>query len=169
MPEGPLTSNVASPSGAVSPEDLAARLTAILRSQRRTVTVLSSLIAIQDALGYLPPESISVVASYCNASVNDVYGVATYYPNFRMSPPADHKIELCWGPSCHIVGAPKLRELAEEFTGLKEDGTTEDNRYTLRGAECAGACALGPVGKVDGKLVGRLTPERLRALLAGLR
>ena len=145
-----------------------ARLTAILKGQCRTVTVLSSLIAIQDALGWLPPETMTAVAAFANKTVNDVYGVATYYPNFRLIPPSEHKIELCWGPSCHIVGAPILRQMAEKFTGLKEDGTTEDNRYALRGAECAGACALGPVGKIDGKLVGRLTPERLRALLEKL-
>ena len=169
MSEASPSSNLASPlTGAAAPEGLAARVTAILMGQRRTVTVLSSLIAIQDAMGYLPPESMASVASYCNASVNDVYGVATYYPNFRFSPLGEHHIELCWGPSCHIVHAPELRTIAEAFTGLKEDGTTEDKRYTLRGTECAGACALGPVGKIDGKLVGRLTPDRLRALFGRL-
>ena len=146
-----------------------ARLADILKSQRRTVTVLSSLLAVQDALGYLPQESLPAVAAFTGQSVNDVYGVATYYPNFRFQPVGDHEIELCWGPSCHILRAPELRKIAEDFTGLAADGTTEDKHYTLRATECAGACALGPVGKVDGKLVGRLTPQRLRALLEGLR
>lgn len=144
---------------------LEAKLKEILEGQRRTVTVLSSLIAVQDAIGYLPPESIPAVASFAHASVNDVYGVATFYTHFRFAPPGEHEIELCWGPSCHIVHAPELRRLAESFTGLHADGTTEDKRYTLRGTECAGACALAPVGKIDHKLVGRLTPERLGALL----
>jgi NADH:ubiquinone oxidoreductase subunit E len=144
------------------------RLEAVLKAQRRTVTVLSSLIAVQDAFGYLPPNAIPAVAAFNDTTVNEVFGVATFYTHFRFAPPGEHTVELCWGPSCHIVGAPALRTLAEKATGLHEDGTGKDGRYTLRGTECAGACALAPVGKLDGKLIGRLTPERWAALLRGL-
>lgn len=143
-----------------------AKIREVVKGQKRTVTVLSSLLAIQDAFAYLPPGSMEAVAETTGASVNDVYGVATFYTNFRFEPPGEHQIELCSGPSCHIVDAPRLRKIAEEFAGLKEDGTTPDKRYTLRAVECGGACALGPVGKIDGKLYGRLNEERLRKLLA---
>ena len=145
-----------------------ANLRAILEGQKRTVTVLSCLIAIQEELRYLPPGALPAVAGFTGASVNDVYGVATFYTHFRFTPPGEHQIEICWGPSCHIFNAPHLREMAEEFAGIKGDGTTPDNKYTLRGLECAGACALAPVGKVDGKLYGRLTEEKLRQILAGI-
>ncbi len=138
----------------------------ILDSQKgRTITVLSSLIRIQERLSYLPPEAVSAVAEYTGASVNEVHGVATFYTHFRFEPPGDHTIELCWGPSCQIFDAKGLMKQAEEFSGIGFDGTTEDRRYSLRGLECAGACALAPVGKVDGKLVGRLNQERLAQLL----
>ncbi len=145
-----------------------ADLRAILEGQTRTVTVLSSLIAIQEKLSFLPPAAISAVAELTDASVNEVYSVATFYTHFRFSPPGEHQIELCWGPSCHVLLAPRLRRIAEEFTGMGEDGTTSDNKYTLRGLECAGACALAPVGKVDGKLYGRMTEDKLKQILTDL-
>lgn len=145
-----------------------AKLRDILSSQRRTITVLSSLIAVQNQLGYLPPEAIPAVAEFTGSTINEVYGVATFYTHFRFKPPGQHQIELCWGPACHIVNSPKLRHIIEDFTGLEEDGTTADRRYTFRSLECAGACGLGPVGKIDGKLYGRLTDEKLRGLLQGL-
>ena len=145
-----------------------ASLRAILEGQTRTVTVLSSLIAIQEELGYLRPGAIPAVAEHTRASVNEVYGVATFYTHFRFTPPGEHQIELCRGPSCHVLNAPRLRGLAEEFVGIKGDGTTPDSKYTLRALECAGACAQAPVAKVDGKLYGQLTEERLRQVLANL-
>lgn len=141
----------------------------ILEHQRtKTHTVLSCLIAIQEKLGYLPPEAIPAVAEHTGQSVNDVWGVATFYTHFRFTPPGRHAIELCWGPSCQLFHAKRLMQIAEEFAGVPFDGTTPDGECTLRGLECAGACALAPVGKIDGKLVGRLTEERLRQILASL-
>lgn len=145
-----------------------AGLREILEGQRRTVTVLSSLIAVQDKRGYLPADAISAVAAFTGASSNEVYGVATFYTHFRFSPPGKHQIELCWGPSCHIFDAPRLRSIVEAFVGIEGDGTTADDMYTVRALECAGACALAPVGKVDGTLYGRLSEERLEELLSDL-
>jgi NADH:ubiquinone oxidoreductase subunit E len=145
------------------------KLKDILVSQRtKTHTVLSCLIAIQERLGYLPPEAIPAVAEYTGASVNEVWGVATFYTHFRFEPPGRHQIELCRGPSCHIFNSQRLMRLAEERTGGAFGGTTKDGEYTLRGLDCAGACALAPVGRIDGRLVGRLTEERLKQMLAAL-
>lgn len=141
----------------------------VLDSQTRTVTVLSCLIAIQESFGYLVEGAIPAVAQRTGASVNDAYSVATFYTHFRFQPPGEHQIELCWGPSCQIFRSDALMKQAEEFAGIKFNGTTPDKKYTLRGLECAGACALAPVGKLDGTLVGRLTPEKLRERLIAMR
>ena len=138
----------------------------ILDSQKgRTITVLSSLIRIQERLTYLTPDAIPAVAEYTGASVNEVHGVATFYTHFRFEPPGDHTIELCWGPSCQLLDSKGLMRQAEAFAGAVFDGYSEDRKYSLRGLECAGACALAPVGKIDGKLVGRLNADRLGHLL----
>lgn len=147
-----------------------ARLKEILDHQpSQTVTVLSSLIAVQEAMGYLPPESIPAVAERTGATVNEVWGVATFYTHFRFHPPGRHTIELCWGPSCQLFKAKRLMQTAEVLTGVTFDGTREDGEYTLRGLECAGACALAPVGKFDGRLMGRLTEERVRQALGAMK
>ena len=143
-----------------------AKFKTILEAQTRTVTVLSSLIAIQETLGYLEPGSIPAVAEFTKASVNEVYGVATFYTHFRFEPWGEHSVEICWGPSCQLFHSKLLMKVAEQHAGIKFDGTTPDKRYTLRGLECAGACALAPVGKLDGKLVGRLDEARLKQALA---
>lgn len=146
-----------------------AKLKEILDQQAsKTVTVLSSLIAVQEKLGYLPPEAIAAVAEHTGHSVNEVWGVATFYTHFRFEPPGRHTVELCWGPSCQLFKARRLMQMAEEHAGVKFGETSPDKRYTLRPLECAGACALAPVGKIDGALIGRLSEERLRQALAAL-
>ena len=145
-----------------------ARLKKVLDAQKRTVTVLSSLIAVQQALGYLPPESIPAVAEYTGASINEVYGVATFYTHFRFEPPGEHTVEVCWGPTCQLFDSRGLMKIAEESTGITFDSTSEDRRYTLRGLECAGACAQAPVGKLDGKIIGQLTGDKLQKALAAM-
>ena len=72
---------------------------AVNHQLQSTVTVLSSLLAVEDAIGYVPPEAVEAVAARMDATINDVWAVATFYPNFRFEPPTAHRIEVCWGPS----------------------------------------------------------------------
>ena len=101
-----------------------AHLKKVLDAQTRTVTVLSSLIAVQEAMSHLPPESIPAVAEYTGASVNEVYGVATFYTHFRFEPPGEHSVEVCWGPTCQLFDSRGLMRVAEESTGTSFDEPT---------------------------------------------
>ena len=141
---------------------------AVMNQKRPTVTVLSSLLAAQDALGYIPDEAIDEVAAYTESSINEVWGVASFYKNFRFSPAGEHTVEICWGPSCHMVGATAIIERALEHVGLEEEGETEDGRLTLRYNTCLGACAQAPVVSIDHRLRGRMTPERAVAMIDGI-
>ena len=125
-----------------------------------TVTILSSLLAVEDELGYIPKEAVEAVAALNRATINDVWAVVSFYPNFRTLPPCEHRIEVCWGPSCHLVGAMPVIAAVLEAAGLKEEGDTDDSRLTVRYNTCLGACALAPVMSVDHQLVGRVTPDR---------
>ena len=90
----------------------------ILKNQdHTTVTILSSLLSVQDEVGYLPKNAISAIADFMNVTTNDVWGVASYYLNFRFDPPGQHTIEICWGPSCHIRGASKLQSSVLDKVG----------------------------------------------------
>ena len=124
-----------------------------------TVTVLSSLLAVEDELGYIPREALEEVAEFTNSTVNDVWAVASFYPNFRFKAPAEHKVEVCWGASCHLVGAMGVFKSVLEAAGMEDEGDTADGRLTVKLNTCLGACAHAPVIAVDHHLFGRVTPE----------
>ena len=124
-----------------------------------TVTVLSSLLAVEDELGYIPKEALEEVAEFTHSTVNDVWAVASFYPNFRFEPPAEHTVEVCWGASCHLVGAMGVFKSVLEAAGMEDEGDTADGRLTVKLNTCLGACAHAPVMAVDHHLFGRVTPQ----------
>ena len=124
-----------------------------------TVTVLSSLLAVEDELGYIPKDAVEFVAGFSNATINDVWAVASFYPNFRFEPPAEHSVEVCWGASCHLVGAMGVFKSVLEAAGLEAEGDTPDKRLTVRFNTCLGACSQAPVISLDHHLAGRVTPH----------
>ena len=145
------------------------RIRQALESQQRpTVTVLSSLLAAQDELGYLPGEAIEEVAAFTDASINEVWGVASFYTNFRFRPPAEHIVEVCWGPTCQLVGASTILKQTLDDLGLSGEDDTEDKKVTLKYNTCLGACSQAPVISIDHRLHGRMTPDEARRLVAGL-
>ena len=103
---------------------------AIQNQKRPTVTVLYSLLAIQDKLGYIPDEAIEQVAVKMDTSKNAVYGVASFYPNFRFTPPGDHSVEVCWGPTCHLAGAANILEKVLNELNLETEGDTSDGKVS---------------------------------------
>ena len=139
---------------------------AVRQQPQATVTVLSSLLAVEDAIGYIPKEAVETVAERMGATVNDVWAVATFYPNFRFDPPTAHRIEVCWGPSCHVMGATAIIAAAQAALDLADEGDTPDGRATLRYNTCLGACAHAPVIAIDHHLAGRITPDAARTRIA---
>ena len=148
-------------------DGLKQRIKRAVQSQPQpTVTILSSLLAVEDELGYIPKEAVEEVAVLNRATVNDVWAVVSFYPNFRTVPPCAHKIEVCWGPSCHLVGAMPVIASVLEAAGLEDEGDTPDGRLTVRYNTCLGACAQAPVMSVDHRLVGRVTPGKGSSLVS---
>ena len=139
---------------------------AVHNQPQPTVTILSSLLAVEDELGYIPPEAVAEVAGFNRATINDVWAVVSFYPNFRTTPPGQHRVEVCWGPSCHLVGAMPVIAAVLEAVGLPAEGDTPDGRLSLRYNTCLGACAQAPVMSIDHHLIGRITPEQARNRLA---
>jgi formate dehydrogenase subunit gamma len=141
---------------------------AVNNQPQSTVTVLSSLLAVEDAIGYIPEAAVEAVARRMDATINDVWAVATFYPNFRFDPPAEHRVEVCWGPSCHIMGATAIIAAAHDALNLPGEGDTPDGKATLRYNTCLGACAHAPVMAIDHHLAGRITPESARASIVSM-
>ena len=99
---------------------------------------------------------------------NEVWGVATFYTNFRFTPPAEHLVEVCWGPTCHILGATSIMERCMEDLGLSGEGDTEDGRISLKYNTCLGACSQAPVISVNHRLHGGVTTDKVHQHLASL-
>ena len=145
------------------------RVTRALNSQKQsTVTLLSSLLAVQDEIGYIPQEGIEDVARFTSSTINDVWGVASFYTNFRFTPPGAHVVELCWGPSCHVLGAMPVIKAVLETLGQEGEGDTPDGKVSVRFNTCLGACAQGPVISVDHELIGRLSADKVRRIISAI-
>ena len=132
---------------------------AITGQTQPTVTILSSLLAVQDELHYIPREAVEQVARHNDATVNDVWAVASFYPNFRFHPPAGRQVEVCWGASCHLMGAMAVVKSVLEAAGLDDEGERQDQQLSVRFNTCLGACSLAPVMSIDHHLMGRVSPE----------
>lgn len=151
-------------------EKLRERIRQALKNQQQpTITVLSSLLAVQDALHYIPDEAVEEVATFCNATINDVWSVASFYTNFRFTPPGNFTLDVCWGPTCHMLGAQKVLKAVQESLDLTEEATSADGTVTLRYSTCLGACANAPVIAVDHHMIGRVSPERAAEVALDLR
>ncbi len=152
-----------------SRDELKERIRRVLEGQKQpTVTVLSSLLAVQDEIQYLPDEAIKETAAFVDSTINEVWSVASFYTNFRFTPPGRHDIEVCWGPSCHILGAQSVLRAVQDELGIDCEGETESGSFSLRYSTCLGACALAPVIAIDHHHTGRATPDSAASAVARL-
>ena len=133
---------------------------AIVEQPSPTVTVLSSLLAAQDEVGYLPYEAVDEVSLRTGSSVNEVWAVASFYPNFRFTPPARHSVEVCWGPTCHVLGAQPILQGLVSHLGLDGEGDTEDGSISLKYNTCLGVCPHAPAMSFDHELAGRMSLDQ---------
>ena len=122
--------------------------------------------ALQDAFGYVPEPAIPMVAEALNLSRAEVYGVFTFYHDFRKKPASRHVLKLCRAEACQAAGGDALAARAEAKLGVSLGNTTADDRVTLEPIYCLGLCATAPSAMLDGRLVGRLDEKRLDTLVA---
>ncbi|GLR27046.1 formate dehydrogenase subunit gamma [Limnobacter litoralis] len=127
--------------------------------------LLPLLHAVQDTLGFIPPESVDHIADGFNRSRAEVHGVITYYHHFRMSPPGRHLIQVCRGEACQACGSEALLAEMEGALGCKSHDTSADGNYTLEAAYCLGLCSVSPAVQVDDRLIGRANVDRVREVL----
>jgi len=141
---------------------------AIIAGRREQLTreqMIPLLQEIQAAEGFLSTEAMVLVAEALKTPVSRIYGVATFYNQFRFAPLGDHVIELCRGTACHVKQSLALAQHLKRRLKLRDDGNSADGRYTVISVACLGACSIAPVIKLDGEFYGHLTSERLDALL----
>lgn len=121
----------------------------------------------QELFGYLPKEVQASVAKGLRVPLSEVYGVVTFYHFFTMEPRGDHEIKACLGTACYVRGTnKKVIDTIQETLCISEGETTEDRKLSLSVVRCLGSCGLAPAMMVDNEVYGRLTPIRVKEILA---
>lgn len=116
---------------------------------------------IQDVYGYLPEHALEEVAGFTGVSKTHVYGVATFYAQFRFKPKGRKHIMVCTGTACHVSGAEQVLDALERHLDIGEGDVTEDMEYSLESVGCIGCCSLAPCAMVNDEVVSRIKPSRV--------
>ena len=119
----------------------------------------------QEQFRYLPTEVMLEIARFLKLPESTVFGVSTFYAQFKFAPTGRQKVRLCRGTACHVRGAPRILEEVEKHLGIKPGETTDDLEYSLETIACFGSCALPPVMVVDDNVYGRMTPKKVSQIL----
>jgi len=120
---------------------------------------------VQDIQGYLRPEAIRGVSRWLKISENEIFGVATFYAQFRFHPPGRHHLRVCLGTACHVRGGEQILLTAQQRLGVGTGETTPDGEYDLDRVACLGCCALAPVVAVDEKVYSQMSVLKIQRIL----
>lgn len=134
--------------------------------QHNKGSLVSILQDTQAEIGYLAREALAEVSTGLGVPVSRVYGVATFFRAFSLTPRGRHQVNVCMGTACHVRGAVRIMETVERETGINSGETSEDLRFSLDTVNCVGACALGPIVIIDEKYSGEMTVDKVKPLLA---
>ena len=128
--------------------------------------VINVLHKVQGEYGYLPAEVQELVAKELGIPVSRVYGIVSFYSFFTMTPKVEHPISVCLGTACYVRGAEKVLDELKRQLGIGVGEVTPDGKFSLTCLRCVGACGLAPVIEVGDKVYGRMTPDRVKDVLA---
>lgn len=121
---------------------------------------------IQERLGFLSEQAVEELGRLMEISANEIYGVATFYKQFRFSPPGEHRIQSCQGTACHVRGGRQILAELEQRLGIAAGQTTPDRKFDLEKVVCLGCCALAPVLAVDRKVHARMTAKKIPSVIS---
>ena len=131
--------------------------------------LISVLQNAQEIYGFLSVDLMRYIALRTENSIAKVYGVATFYTQFRFEPVGDYLIMLCQGTACHVNGSAMIEETVMEYLNIKEGETTPDGLFTLNNVACLGCCSLSPVMMINDDTYGQLTSKKVEKILAEIK
>ena len=120
----------------------------------------------QEIYGYLPIEVQKIISEELGVSMEEIFGIATFYSWFSLNPVGEHPVSVCLGTACYVKGSGDVFAKCKEVLGLPDGGTTPDGKFSLAATRCIGCCGLAPVMVVGGDTYGKLTPKEIPGLLA---
>jgi NADH-quinone oxidoreductase subunit E len=143
-------------------EEITLNLSDFDKNRKNLIPILQM---VQENLKYLPFESIEMIAKYLNIPISEVYGVATFYNQFRFHPPGKHPIKVCLGTACHVKTGDIILENFERKLEISDGETTLDREFSIERVACVGCCALAPVAIIDETVHGHMAPSKVEGLL----
>lgn len=123
---------------------------------------------VQEQQGYLSKESMIDISKYLNMPASQVFGVATFYNQFRFEPHGKHVVQVCRGTACHVKGSEQVLEEIMRRLDVSPGQTTKDGKFSLGVVACVGACGLAPVINIDGEYHAEVTPEKAQAAITDI-
>ncbi len=146
--------------------DLKAVDAAVKKHRAEKGAMISILQGIQTHYGYVPREAIERVSKTTGVPASDIFGIVTFYAQFRLTQQGKNLVKVCHGTACHLNGAEKIAESVCKRVGAKEGETSADNRYTVEKVACLGCCSLAPTLMINDDTFGRLTPDNVSKVIA---
>jgi len=141
----------------------------VLKNNSKTrEDLVPTLQKVQAKLGYLPALAMEKIAEGLKVPAADVYGLATFYNQFRLNPPGKHQVKVCLGTACYMVGGDITLESFERRMEIREGETSHDRLYSLERVACVGCCTMAPVVVVDDQVEGKVTPTRVDGIMLAL-
>lgn len=147
-------------------EEIALKLKAFEKDRGNLIPILQM---IQEEYSYLAPESIKLTAEHLDMAICDVYGVATFYNQFKFYPPGRHPIKVCLGTACHVKGGDIILENFERKLEISEGETTPDREFSIERVACVGCCALAPVAVVEETVQAHMAPSKVEGIVLGFK
>ena len=142
------------------------KLQAVIAANRQDPSKLMAVMQeAQEIYGYLPFEVQEMIADGMNVPLEKVYGVATFYAQFALSPKGLYNISVCLGTACYVKGAAAVLNAVEQKLGIVPGAITPDGKFSLDSCRCVGACGLAPVMMINNDVYGRLTPDQVGPIL----
>ena len=148
-----------------TPEQEAKLKEVIAQYKGKSDAMMPVLQQAQEIYGYLPIEVQTMIAEGLNVSLEQVYGVSTFYSWFTLEPKGEHLIRVCLGTACYVKGSADILAELERQLGIKAGHTTPDGKFTLEATRCLGCCGLAPVMVIDDDVFGRLIPADIKGIL----
>ncbi len=160
------------PSAAVNAtmlEDMTAKIRLLIAPYRGKRGVLIQILQeIQNKYGYLSQDAVSIISEEIEIPESKVYGVASFYSQFKFKNPGLHQIKVCLGTTCHVRGGQSIMDRIMHNLGVHFSETTDDGKFSLERVACMGCCALAPVIVIDGNVHGKIAQKELGKLLNDL-
>ena len=149
-----------------TPEQEAQLLQIIAENKQDPSMLMGVMQKAQDIYGYLPIEVQKIIAERTGISLEEIYGVVSFYAQFKLNPEGEVAVAVCLGTACYVKGSGDIIEECSRILGVPVGSTSADGKYSLEATRCIGACGLAPVLTINGEVYGRLVAKDMEGILA---